>query len=55
MRAVAIWAAMEALFRHFADTGLADPDPPGWFHVMFEDHPSGLERIAMARAWARRQ
>jgi STE24 endopeptidase len=47
-------AAFEALFRHFADTGLADPDPPGWFHVMFEDHPSGLERIEMARAWAAR-
>ena len=46
-------AAFEALFRRFADTGLADPDPPGWFHVLFEDHPSGLERIEMARAWAR--
>ena len=46
-------AAFEALFRRFADTGLADPDPPGWFHVLFEGHPSGLDRIAMARAWAR--
>ena len=46
-------AAFVALFRDFAKYGLADPDPPGWFHVLFEDHPSGLERIEMARAWSR--
>jgi STE24 endopeptidase len=47
-------AAMRALFRRFTVKTLADPDPPGWFHVLFEDHPTGLQRIAMADAWARR-
>jgi STE24 endopeptidase len=46
--------AMVALFRDFAKHGKGDPDPPGWFHVLFEGHPSGLERIEMARAWAAR-
>ena len=46
-------AAMEALWRRFANEGLADPDPPGWFSVLFDSHPTGLERVAMARAWAR--
>lgn len=46
--------AMEALFRHFVSAGLADPDPPGWYHALFDNHPSGVERIALARAWAAR-
>jgi STE24 endopeptidase len=45
-------AAMQALFRHFTRTALADPDPPGWYHALFDNHPSGLERLEMARAWA---
>jgi STE24 endopeptidase len=48
-------AAMRALFRRFTSRALADPDPPGWFHVLFEDHPTGLQRIAMADAWAARR
>ena len=47
--------AMRALFRHFTARALADPDPPGWFHVLFDDHPTGLQRIAMADAFARAQ
>ena len=47
-------AAMESLMERFTSEALADPDPPGWFHVLFESHPSGLERISMARAWADR-
>lgn len=47
--------AMERLFRRFTVEGLADPDPPGWWHALFETHPSGAERVAMARAWAERQ
>jgi STE24 endopeptidase len=47
--------AMRALFRHFTARSLADPDPPGWYHALFDDHPSGLERIAMADAWAQRR
>jgi STE24 endopeptidase len=45
-------AAMRALFEHFTSRSLADPDPPGWYHKLFDGHPSGLERIEMARAWA---
>jgi STE24 endopeptidase len=45
-------AAMRALFRHFTARSLADPDPPRWYHALFDDHPSGLERIEMAEAWA---
>jgi STE24 endopeptidase len=47
--------AMTALFRHFVSAGLADPDPPGWYHWFFDNHPSAVERVAMARAWAARQ
>lgn len=47
-------AAMEALFKGFTDEGLSDPDPPDWFHVVFDSHPSGAERVAMARAWKER-
>ena len=47
-------AAMEELFKGFTDEGLADPDPPDWFHMVFDSHPSGAERVAMARAWRER-
>ena len=47
-------AAMEALFRRFTRELLADPDPPGWWHWAFDDHPSEAERVAMAMAWRRR-
>ena len=47
-------AAMRALFVRFTEKALADPDPPGWYHALFENHPSGAERVAMARAWAKR-
>ncbi len=47
--------ALEALHKRFTSDALADPDPPGWWHVMFDTHPSGLERIEMARAWQERR
>jgi STE24 endopeptidase len=62
--AEADWAALEAtrepraletLHRRFTHEGLADPDPPGWFAFMFGSHPSGLDRVAMAREWATRR
>jgi STE24 endopeptidase len=58
--AEADWAALEAtrdpeamvaLHHGFTEEALSDPDPPGWFHWMFDSHPSGAERVAMARAW----
>jgi STE24 endopeptidase len=48
-------AAMIDLHRNFTRRGLADPDPPGWWQVLFGSHPSGSERVAMARAWEDRQ
>jgi STE24 endopeptidase len=48
-------AAMKALMRRFTARALADPDPPGWYHALFEDHPTGLQRIEMAQAWSQRQ
>jgi STE24 endopeptidase len=47
-------AAMKGLFRHFTSKALADPDPPGWWHVLFDSHPSGLERVRMAESYERR-
>jgi STE24 endopeptidase len=44
-------AGMRALHRRFVSRALADPDPPGWWHALFEDHPTGLQRIEMADAW----
>jgi len=43
-----------ALFRHFATEALVDPDPPGWVHQLFENHPSLVERVGLAEAWQRR-
>jgi STE24 endopeptidase len=46
--------AMESLFRRFADTGLGDPSPPTAAYLAFSDHPTLMQRIAMARAWKAR-
>jgi STE24 endopeptidase len=46
-------AAMKGLFRHFTTKALADPDPPGWWHTLFESHPTGLERVRMAESYQR--
>lgn len=46
--------AMRALFVNFTRSALADPDPPGWWHALYDNHPSGKERVQMALAWAQR-
>jgi STE24 endopeptidase len=48
-------AAMQSLFQRFATTGLSDPSPPTAAYVVFYDHPTFVQRIAMARAWALRE
>jgi len=48
-------AAMQGLFQRFATTGLSDPSPPTAAYLVFYDHPTFVQRIAMARAWARRE
>jgi STE24 endopeptidase len=35
-------------------TNLADPSPPGWVQWWFGSHPTGAERVAVARETARR-
>jgi STE24 endopeptidase len=64
MEAEADWMALqttraprvtETLWRRIATTGLSDPDPPTVPYVVFYDHPSLAQRVAMARAWAKRE
>jgi STE24 endopeptidase len=45
-------AADIGLMRRLAVTSRTDPDPPGWAELLFEDHPSIMERIELARAAA---
>jgi STE24 endopeptidase len=45
--------AFEAMQRRLATVNLADPDPPRWEYLLFATHPSTVERIAAARAFAR--
>lgn len=46
-------AAFEAMQRRLSTVNLSDPDPPRWEHLYRGTHPSTVERIAAARAWAR--
>jgi STE24 endopeptidase len=47
-------AAARESFRDLATTSLADPRPPTLFYVIGENHPTIMQRIAMANAWAAR-
>lgn len=64
MEAEADWVALtltedpedaEGLFRQFTFAAHADPSPPTWTYVLMETHPTGLQRIEMARAWQARE
>jgi STE24 endopeptidase len=46
-------ATFEAMQRRLGTVNLSDPDPPSWEHNMFASHPSTVERMAAARAFAR--
>lgn len=59
--AEADWSALRAthdpaagvqLFRLFASQTLDDPNPPWWDYVFLENHPTLMQRIAMAKAYA---
>jgi STE24 endopeptidase len=43
-----------ALMIHASETSFADPEPPRWAQVLFLTHPTLADRLALARAWARR-
>ncbi|MGZ8782003.1 MAG: M48 family metalloprotease [Gaiellaceae bacterium] len=46
-------AAAQGLFKQFTIQSLNDPDPPTWSYVLFDNHPSVEQRIALAEAWKR--
>jgi STE24 endopeptidase len=46
-------AAFEAMQRRLSTVNLADPDPPSWEYVWFASHPTTVQRMAAARAYAR--
>jgi STE24 endopeptidase len=45
--------AAEEAFRSFTSVDLAQPRSPAWAYVLLDDHPTPIQRIAMARAWRR--
>jgi STE24 endopeptidase len=47
-------AAAQALFQKLATTSHADPDPPTWAYLVYENHPTIMQRIAMVQAWRAR-
>jgi STE24 endopeptidase len=47
--------AARSLFQRLATTSLAAPSPPTWSYVLFGDHPTIVQRIAMAQAFERRR
>jgi STE24 endopeptidase len=60
MEAEADWMALQttrdpsggaALFRRFGTTSLQEPNPPIWDYLLFESHPTLMQRIAMTKAW----
>jgi Zn-dependent protease with chaperone function len=40
--------------RHFGNYDLANPNPPTWAYILYDDHPTLMQRIAMAQAWSAR-
>jgi STE24 endopeptidase len=44
-------ATARALFRELARSSLADPDPPAWSYLLYADHPTIAQRIALTEAW----
>lgn len=47
-------AAARSLFTTLAKASLANPDPPTWSYVLYEDHPTIVQRVAMVDAWQAR-
>ncbi|HEY1688485.1 MAG TPA: M48 family metalloprotease [Solirubrobacteraceae bacterium] len=47
-------SAARSLFVKLARTSLADPDPPTWSFLLYDDHPTIVQRIAMVDAWQQR-
>jgi STE24 endopeptidase len=45
-------AAAASVFRKFARYDLVQPNPPLWSYIWIDNHPTVVQRIAMARAYA---
>jgi len=43
------------LMQSFTRTSLVQPDPPLWSYLLVDDHPTIMQRIALANAWAARE
>lgn len=63
VESAADWAALEAthdpaadrtLMRKLTTTSKSNPDPPGWIYLLYENHPTAMQRIAMSYAWEAR-
>jgi STE24 endopeptidase len=54
LRATRDPAAAESLFRKFTRYDLVQPNPPLWSYVLLDDHPTVVQRIALARAYRER-
>jgi STE24 endopeptidase len=46
--------AAKELHTELAQTSLQDPEPPGWAFVLFDTHPTAMQRIEMVEAWRAR-
>ena len=44
-------ATQRTLMHRLAVKSLSDPNPPAWVYGLLEDHPTIMQRIAMAKAW----
>jgi STE24 endopeptidase len=63
IEAAADWEALQAtrdpqagkaLFVSFVRTTNEDPNPPAWDPILFGNHPTAAQRIAMVEAWQKR-
>jgi Zn-dependent protease with chaperone function len=54
LRATRDPAAATALFRRFVATTLDEPDPSTLEYLLLENHPTIMQRLAMAKAWRER-
>ena len=48
-------AAQVSLFRKFATSTLEEPNPGLAEYLLFQNHPTLMQRIAMVEAWAKRR
>jgi STE24 endopeptidase len=47
-------AAANGLFRNLVNATSEDPNPPIWDQILFGGHPSAEQRMAMVKAWQKR-